>query len=77
MSPSGSEGRPDLEARVQELEVLTAFQERLLAQVQGEVVAFTRRVERLELELKRLKESRHADQEPFDEENDERVPTGG
>ncbi len=77
MSPSGSEGRSDLEARVQELEVLTGFQERLLAQVQGEVVAFTRRVERLELELKRLKEARHTDQEPFDEENDERVPTGG
>lgn len=69
--------KADLTARVQELEILTSFQERLLVQLQGEVLTFTRRVERLELELKRLKEHRHSEQEPFDEEHDDRVPTGG
>lgn len=68
--------RGDLEARVQQLEILASFQERLLSQLQGEVLAFTRRVERLELELKRLKEHRASD-EPFDEEHDARVPTCG
>lgn len=65
-----------LAARVEELEVLTGFQERLLAQLQGEVLAFSRRVERLELELQRLKEHRQTEQ-PFDDEHDDRVPTGG
>lgn len=72
-----SADQPDLTARVQELEVLTGFQERLLAELQGELLAFTRRVQRLEQEVRLLRESRHTEQEPFDEEHDDRVPTGG
>ncbi len=67
----------DLTVRVQELEILTGFQERLLGQLQGELLTFTRRVERLELELQRLREQRNTEQEPFDEEHDDRIPTGG
>ncbi|MCW8138626.1 MAG: SlyX family protein [Planctomycetota bacterium] len=67
----------DLAARVQALEVLTGFQERLLGQLQGELLAFTRRVERLEGELRRLQDARREleQQEPFDE--DDRVPSCG
>ena len=63
----------DLERRVEELEVLTGFQERTLAQLQSEVLAFTRRVAQLEDELRRLKATGGA--EPFDE--NDRVPDCG
>lgn len=68
-----SERRPDLERRVEDLEVLTGFQERTLQQLQAEVLAFTRRVIELEAELRRLKETR--EEEPFDE--NDRVPDCG
>jgi uncharacterized coiled-coil protein SlyX len=67
-----------LEQRVEELEVLTGFQERLIADLQREVVAFTQRVEKLEVELRRVRESRAQgeDQTPLDGEDD-RVPSCG
>ena len=66
---------PDpLEKRLQELEVLTGFQERALAQLQEEVLAFTKRVVLLEDEVRRLRSVR-SDEQPFDE--NDRVPSGG
>ncbi len=68
-----TEARSNLERRVEDLEVLTGFQERALASLQAEVLAFTRRVTHLESELLRLKSTRS--EEPFDE--NDRVPPGG
>lgn len=71
------ESRDDLVARVSELEILTGFQERTLANLHAEVLEFANRVHRLEEEMRRLRESRSstAEQEPFDE--DDRVPSCG
>jgi uncharacterized coiled-coil protein SlyX len=68
-----TEKRSELEQRVQDLEILTGFQERTLASLQAEVLAFTRRVTQLEAELQRVKSTRS--EEPFDE--NDRVPSGG
>ena len=70
-----TEQRADLARRVEELEILTGFQERTLVQLQAEVLAFTRRVTQLEAEVQRLKATRTGDQEPYDE--DDRVPSCG
>lgn len=71
------ESQDDLARRVQELEILTGFQERTLATLHAEVLAFAQRVHKLEEELRRLRESRSStsEQEPFDE--DDRVPSCG
>ncbi|MCO5170791.1 MAG: SlyX family protein [Planctomycetes bacterium] len=68
----------DLAARVQALEVLTGFQERLIGQLHDELLAHARQLQRLEGELRRLQEGRQeegAAQEPLDEED--RVPSCG
>ena len=67
-----------LEERLDDLEVLTGFQERLLGDLQREVLTFTRRVEALEQELKRVRESgAQGEDQPLLEGQDDRVPDSG
>lgn len=47
---------PSVEARVQELEVRSTFAERDLTELNAVVTAFTQRVERLEAELRQLRD---------------------
>lgn len=75
--PDSQRNKDDLATRVQELEILTGFQERTLANLHAEVLTFAQRVHHLEEEMRRLRESRAStsEQEPFDE--DDRVPSCG
>tara|TARA_R110002096_G_scaffold44526_13_gene120637 strand:- start:257619 stop:257846 length:228 start_codon:yes stop_codon:yes gene_type:complete len=57
MSAKSSESPPIEDSRIHELEVRLAYQDHLLAELDGVVRSFALRVERLEHEIAELKES--------------------